>query len=76
MDSNGIIEMLSRMLHTARNLSEPEEPNAEYIRGQVNLIQDLYGLNGNDVIYDTLTSAISYEISVEAALTIIADEMT
>lgn len=53
------------LLHTAillaRDLTEPGEPNHEYIRGQVNLIMDMFGLNGDysDDNYRELTDVIS-----------------
>jgi hypothetical protein len=46
------------MLETASHLSEPGEPNNEYIRGQVNLIEDFFGLAGYDDVYYIIAAAI------------------
>lgn len=51
---------LANMIMVARDLTEPGEPNTEYIRGQVNLITDMYGLSGNDEVHDLITSIISH----------------
>ena len=55
--------MLARLLYAARQLTEPGEPNAEYIRGQVNLIQDAGGdsPDDHDWLYDEMTRYISHQ---------------
>lgn len=68
---------LRRVLEAARDLTEPGEPNAEYIRGQVNLISDsftlIYGRAWeSDEVYDILTRAIMHGITVDAALSELA----
>jgi len=55
-----IWQLLQLLVQNARSLSEPGEPNAEYVRGQVNLIMDVTGLGGYDEIYDILTSVITH----------------
>lgn len=56
---------LIRLIETARNLSEPDDPNGEYIRGQVNLITDFAGLPGDtDNYYDILFAVISHETTI------------
>lgn len=60
-------------LRLARELTEPGEPNREYIRGQVNLISDLFGFPSDGATYDLLTSAISHEITVDQAIAAIRE---
>lgn len=48
-----------RLARIARLLTEPGEPNAEYIRGQVNLIMDATGNAGEHEVYEFLTGYIS-----------------
>lgn len=56
------IATLALLLTTARDLTERGEPNAEYIRGQVNLIMDAGGDNPaeHDWLYDAMTSYIAH----------------
>jgi hypothetical protein len=59
------LEPLVKLIETARALTEPSEPNGEYIRGQVSLINDYTGLPGEaDNYYDILTDVIAHRISV------------
>ena len=65
---------LEQVLIAARALTEPSEPNAEYIRGQVNLIQDTSGLGlGGESAYDLLTAIISRETALSAGIAALAD---
>jgi hypothetical protein len=63
-------ENLQVLLNAARNLTEPAEPNPEYVRGQVNLIMDAWGLGLGDsaAAYELVTAAIEGKISVETAV--------
>lgn len=56
--------LLTEMLTVARDLNEPGEVNAEYVRGQVNLITDVFGLAGIDWMYDDLTNAVTWREDV------------
>jgi hypothetical protein len=57
--------MVRLLISAARLLTEPDEPNGEYIRGQAELIMDACGLGGerqdHDEARDTLTAAICGE---------------
>jgi hypothetical protein len=62
---------LRTALENARLLTEPDEVNTEYVRGQVNLISDAFGLGrdgASDDAYEIITSAITHKITVDAAL--------
>jgi hypothetical protein len=65
---------LRRALEAARELTEPDEPNAEYIRGQVNLIMDTFALytDALDDAYEIITSVITHGITVDAGLSELA----
>lgn len=70
------LESLLRLVETARCLSEPGEPNNEYVRGQVNLINDYAGLPGEaDCYYRLLTDVITHKITVEYFMTEIVNIM-
>ena len=58
------------LLTTARELTEPGEPNNEYIRGQVNLIMDAVGLSGDDRFYEWFTDVIAHRDDLPTARTI------
>jgi hypothetical protein len=54
------IESLVTLTDTARDLTEPGEAHAEYIRGQANLISDVSGIQlFADKYHDALTSYIA-----------------
>lgn len=69
---------LRAALRVARDLTEPDDPNGEYIRGQVNLIVDTFGLYAagsggvTDECQAIVTSVILREITVEAGLSELA----
>ncbi len=59
-------DQILAMAEAARALNEPDaaELNAEYVRGQVNLIADMAGLPGvADLYHDLLTDFITHKIS-------------
>jgi uncharacterized membrane protein len=60
---NDAVALLQKLLAAARDLTEPSEPNAEYIRGQANLIADACGLGSDrqdsDDVCEALTRAIT-----------------
>ncbi len=59
-------------LIVARSLNEPGEPNEEYVRGQVTLIMDLFGIRtAGDSSYDTVTEVITSRLSLETGIAII-----
>jgi hypothetical protein len=59
---------LKRALRIARDLTEPGEVNNEYVRGQMNLICDLYGLLGQDGDGEIVTAVIAHQMSVKAGI--------
>lgn len=62
------------VLETARELNEPGEVNAEYVRGQANLISDLFGLAPNGLeTGDLLIAAITHVITVDDFLMQLAE---
>jgi hypothetical protein len=58
----GDVIRLIKALQTARDLTEPGEPNDEYIRGQAELICDLSGL-GTDYKEDVI-KVISHQMPI------------
>ncbi len=59
-------------LIVARSLNESGEPNEEYVRGQVTLIMDLFGIRtAGDSSYDTVTEVITSRLSLETSIAII-----
>lgn len=58
---------LRTALEIARDLTEPGEINNEYVRGQVNLISDLFGLPGDDY-GDLITEAIGHTMTIDQAM--------
>lgn len=61
---------VSRLLTVARDLTEPGDPNHEYIRGQVNLIMDAADLSSDDNAYQWFTRVINHREAVPSARTI------
>lgn len=50
---------LAQAVQAARNLNEPGEENSEYVRGQANLIADLYGPLDAETMTGLLTEVIT-----------------
>jgi hypothetical protein len=68
---NGLLAATANyLLAVARDLTEPDEPNAEYIRGQVNLIMDAVNLSGDHRVYEWFTAIISHREELPTARTI------
>lgn len=64
-------DLLTHALRAARDLTEPDEINHEYVRGQMNLICDMFGLSVvglGDWVQDDITGAIT---SREAVNTVV-----
>lgn len=57
---------LRHMLRTAREFTEPDVSNTEYIRGQAELICSLTGISTDEK--ETVMDCISHGISVSAAV--------
>ena len=66
-----MVASLRHALIAARNLTEKEEVNEEYVRGQVNLIMDLFGVCPDYVTYTAVSEVITHDISVETGIAII-----
>jgi hypothetical protein len=60
----GDVICLIKTLQAARDLTEPGEPNNEYIRGQADLICDLFGLFGEADSKEDVTKVISHQMPI------------
>lgn len=63
------IAQVAALVVVARDLTEKDEPNEEYIRGQVNLLTEAAGLiRDDDRYHELLMKAIKQEVSMESFL--------
>lgn len=74
-DRPGLFQHLEMMLDAARALTEPTQANAEYIRGQAELISDTSGLGLGEEHYGLLTNIISHRVTLNRGLAALADEL-
>jgi hypothetical protein len=74
-DQRGLWGNLYIMLEAARALTEPSEVNAEYVRGQVNLITDTSGLGLGEEHYGVLTNIITHRVTIGRGMAAIADDL-